>query len=89
MYKITKDNTKVFDSYLIPNKSLDNIVKAIIEERKAKRYIVTRSVESYKNEIRFHNRMYKLGLFKSHTKDTDLEEPISFIKELIYGILGR
>lgn len=88
MYKITKDNTKIFDSYLIPNKSLDNIVKAIIEERKAKGYIVTRSIESYKNEIRFHNRMYKLGLFKSHTKDTDLEEPISFIKELIYGILG-
>ena len=91
MYYIipTPFNTKVINSHLITESELDSVIDKIIEKRRNANYIITRSKTSYKCEIRFHNKLYKLGLFISHTKDTDLEEPISWWKDMIYRILGR
>lgn len=85
----TKTCTKIYDSYLIPNKELNKVVYKIIKERKTKGLPVTREVKSYVREIKAHNRLYKLGLFKSHTKDTDLEENITSSKEKIFMLIGR
>ena len=87
--KYTKNCTKIYDSYLIPNNELNKVVYKIIKERKAKDLPVTREVKSYVREIKAHNRLYKLGLFRSHTKDTDLEENIAKKNETIYKIIGR
>lgn len=87
--KYTKTCTKIYDSYLIPNNELNKVVYKIIKERKAKDLPVTREVKSYVREIKAHNRLYKLGLFKSHTKDTDLEENITSSKEKIFMLIGR
>ena len=85
----TKTCTKIYDSYLIPSKELNKVVYKIIKERKAKDLPVTREVKSYVREIKTHNRLYKLGLFRSHTKDTDLEENITSSKEKIFMLIGR
>ena len=85
---IEKGNTKLLDSYLISDKELGSVVREIIKARYEKGYKVTRSIESYKREIKAHNRLYKLGIMKKRTKDTDLEEPISKSKERIYSVLG-
>lgn len=87
--EVSPFNTKVISSYLITESELDSVIDEIIEKRRNANYIITRSRASYKCEIRFHNKLYKLGLFISHTKDTDLEEPISWWKDMIYRILGR
>ena len=86
---INKNNTKIFDSYLIPDEEIYLVARRIRSERKKYKYKVSRSEKSYIREIRSHKRLYKLGLFKDRTRDTDLEEPIKKSMEFIYKIVGR
>ena len=85
----TKNNTKIYNGYLIANKDLKKEIYKIICNREDKGLLVTRRLESYISETKVHNRLYKLGIAKSHTKDVDLEENIKKWKEIIYLILGR
>lgn len=89
--KITysEKETKVYDSYLLGSDYLiRKVAVEIATTRMIKHLPQTRTEKSYMNEIKAHNRLYKLGLFKNHTKDADLEEPISKFKEIIYAILS-
>ena len=52
-------------------------------------YESKRTIESWIREWKAHNRLYKLGLFKEHTRDCDLEENEKIHRLLIYQILGR
>ena len=81
-----KKKTTIYDSYLMKNVSKE--VKEIIKERKEKGYKTNRTLNSYIRETKAHNRLYKLGLFKNHTKNTDLEENIKLWKEITYSIIG-
>lgn len=81
-----KKKTTIYDSYLMKNVSKE--VKEIIKERKEKGYKTNRTLNSYIRETKAHNRLYKLGLFKNHTKNTDLEENIKLWKEITYFIIG-
>ncbi len=47
-----------------------------------------RTLKSWIKEWKAHNRLYKLGLFKSHTIDCDLEENEKWWRLLAYQILG-
>ena len=82
----SKDNTHVKNSYMLTTKkAIREEVDWIILCRKARKLPVTRSANSYVREWRGHNRLYNKGLFKSHTKEVDLEERIT-IKDKIKGI---
>lgn len=83
----TEDNTHVENSYLATD--LDLEVGYIIRERYLRSLPQTRSFDSYVREWRGHNRLYKLGLFKSHTKDADLDENQKLIHKIIWDIIGR
>lgn len=78
--------TKIYDSYLMTNISSE--IKDIIKTRQEKGLKTTRTMRSYIRETKAHNRLYKLGLFKKHTKNTDLEENIKLWKEIVYFIIG-
>lgn len=85
----TYDNTHIDDSYeIINNQIMNEYILWMIEERNLRNYLVTRTKESYAREWRGHNKLYEWGLFKSHTKDVDLEENNGIIKEIIWLILG-
>lgn len=84
--KYKKNLTKIYDSYLIKNVPLE--INNIITERTKRKLPITRTIGSYIRETKAHNRLYKLGLFKKHTKNTDLEENIKWWKEIIYFIIG-
>lgn len=86
--KVTDKNTKIFNSYSLTEKQLGDISLEIIKYRVNNGLKVTRSLPSYIKEIKSHIRLYKLGLFERHTKDTDLEEPIKWWVKLIYEIIG-
>lgn len=89
MITYTKNNTHIENSYLIQDKKeIAKEVWWIREIRDGRRLPVTRSEKSYVREWIGHNKLYNLGLFKSHTKDVDLEEPSNIFKELIWLILG-
>lgn len=85
----TEHNTKIIDSYLLGSDYLiRKIAIEIATTRMIKHLPQTRTEKSYCNEIKAHNRLYKLGLFRSHTKDTDLEEKQSKFMEIIFTILS-
>lgn len=84
--KYTKNKTTIYDSYLMKNVSKE--VKEIIKERQEKEYKTNRTLKSYIRETKSHNRLYKLGLFRKHTKNCDLEEDIKLWKEIVYFIIG-
>lgn len=85
----SKNNTHIPNSYEVINKQLmEEYIKWIIEERIIRKYPITRTLKSYQREWLGHNKLYKYGLFKSHTKDVDLNENNSIIEELIWLIIG-
>lgn len=85
----SKDNTKVIDSSSVKNdKSIRNMVEWLVEERKMRKYPITRTVDSYVREWKGHNRLYEMGIAKSHTKDVDLNENNNILEELLWKIIG-
>lgn len=88
--KYSKDNTHIEKSHEVINKQImEQYILWIIEERKARKYPITRTKKSYMREWLGHNLLYKLGLFKRHTESVDLNENNSVIEELIWWIIGR
>lgn len=88
--EITANNIHVTDSYLVKKKSE---MTEIIEQIK-KKYIEhtnvfnLRSVKNLVKEWRAHNLLYKLHIYRSHTKDVDLDIPQSMKYKIAYGILS-
>lgn len=84
--KYTKKMTTIYDSYLLDN--VPSEIKQIIAKRREKGLPVNRTIKSYIAETKAHNRLYKLHLFRKHTKNTDLEENIKKWLETLYFIIG-
>ena len=79
-------NIRIVNSFKI-NKIEDMIlILRIFQIRTG--YKSKRSLRSWIKEWKAHNRLYKLGLFKSHTKDCDLEENEKWWRLLVYQFLG-
>lgn len=77
-------NVRILDSYKVKWG-----MKYILADFKEKTgYKSKRTLKSWIKEWKSHNRLYKLGLFKSHTKDCDLEENEKWWRLLAYQFLG-
>lgn len=85
----TENCTKIYDTYLLGS---DYLIRKVAEEIATTRIIKglpqKRTEKSYINEIKAHNRLYNLGLFRNRTKDVDLEEDIKKWKERIFRIIS-
>lgn len=85
----SQNNTQVKNSYLLSTKNaIREEVEEIVDYRKITKRPVTRSINSYVREWRGHNRLYKWGIARSHTRDVDLNENNNIIEELLWLILG-
>ena len=82
----SKDNTHVVDSYKVKDINLE--VMEIIRERNRRKLPVTRTFDSYVREWKGHNNLYNIGLFRSHTKDVDLQEKETIFEKIVWLILG-
>lgn len=80
--------TKVYDSYKYSNSEIEQAVEEIMQKRKELGLPVTRTKSSYISEWKSHNRLYKLGIQRSRTKDVDLEEEIDQTRNFLYSIFG-
>lgn len=81
-----KNKTIIYDSRFI--KDVKKEIQNIINKRVDMNLKTTRTLKSYIRETKAHNRLYKFGLFKKHTKNCDLEENIKWWKEIVYFIIG-
>lgn len=75
----------IIDSYTVTKTSdmRDFIVDVLSEEP-----FTCRSVNSYVREWKAHNLLYRLGLFKSHTQDVDLDIQETRLRRFCYFILS-
>jgi hypothetical protein len=84
--------TKITNSYLLNDEEIEKVASEIEYTRHSKidwRCNHIRKADGYITEIKAHNKLYKMGIFKSHTIDTDLEEDQNFVYKLIYWLIGR
>lgn len=80
-------NVRIVDSWKVETEVfMEYILKEFIKETG---YESRRSIKSWIREWKAHNRLYRLGLFRSHTKDTDLEENEYWWRLVVYNIIGR
>lgn len=79
-------NIKIINSYKVKEKDMLTILE---EFRSKAKWAYHRTTKSWLKEWKAHNRLYRLGLFRSHTVDCDLEENEKWYKLLAYQILGR
>lgn len=85
-YHISNTNCKIVDSYKITDKSLmKDFISNLISTNKE---FNVRSINSYYREWKAHNILYKLGLFKSHTKDVDLNIDEKISRRICYFIIS-
>lgn len=79
-------NVRIIDSYLVTDKKKMVLILRLFLNITG--YKSQRSLKSWLKEWKSHNRLYRLGLFKSHTVDCDLEENEKWWRLLAYQILG-
>lgn len=79
-------NIRIIDSYKIRRK--ENMLEILIWFKLKTNFHSKRTFDSWIREWKSHNRMYRLGMFRSHTKDCDLEENEKLYRRIIYWFLG-
>lgn len=84
-YSLSANNCHIIDGYLTRSREvMEDFCKNVLPAR----FKAARSVQSYVAEWRAHNLLYDLHLFRSHTKDTDLNIDEKKIARFFYGILS-
>lgn len=94
-HKIESENIKIYNGYAYKGKAIKKlIVNILIERAKEKGYnfLEYRTTKNYVAEWCFHNFLFKLHLFRSHTKDVDLQRQFKHtfrdtIEKIIYKII--
>ena len=80
-------NVRIVDSYKIQKRCDMAIILRLFKIKTG--YRSKRSLKSWIREWKSHNRLYKMELFRSHTKDCDLEEHEKIHRLFVYNLLGR
>lgn len=80
-------NVRIVDSYKV--KKEEDMLEVLIWFKLKTGFRSRRSMDSWIREWKAHNRMYKMGLFKNHSRDCDLEELEKWHRRLVYWFIGR
>lgn len=87
--KTTPTNTHIYDSYLIRSKAaIRAYLQALREQASPEMAVNQRDLESQVREWRSHNFFYLIHVFRSRTKDVDLELQQSWYRELFCRVVS-
>lgn len=86
---ISENNINITDSYKMTKKEDMKDTLYAIQHKHPECNSFKRDYNSLTNEWKSHNRLYSWGLWKSHTKDVDLNYPAKWYTEIIYWLLSR
>lgn len=87
--RLTAENTHIIDSYLIKSKDEMRVFLQEIREHCAPDMaVLQRSLSSLVSEWRAHNLFYHLHVFRSRTKDVDLERRQPWWREFFCRIIS-
>lgn len=84
---MTENNLHIRSSYLIRERDI-MLYQIHYMRKQGKCKALERSDKSLVNEWRAHNLLYDLHLFRSHTRDVDLDWPAKWYTEVIYAVLS-
>ena len=85
---VTDNNIQIKDSYTITSKSEMSEILYALEHFHPECNVFKRNHFSLICEWKTHNRLYKLGLWKNHTKDVDLNYPLKWYMKVLYVLFG-
>ena len=86
---LSYNNTHIYDSYLIRRKEdIREFLKTIREKCNPDMAITARSMDSLICEWRSHNLFYYLHVFRSRTKDVDLERHQIWWREVFCHVVS-
>lgn len=85
---IVSDNVHITDSYQIKYKSVMKQTLLDLAAESPDCLTWKRTMNSLLREWRTHNLFYDLHLFRSHTKDVDLDYPAKWYTEIAYFLLS-
>lgn len=83
---VSDNNIRIEKGYLVKGRDFGFVLNCIRRECEPNEVTANRSNYSLSCEWAVHNALYKLGLFRSHTKDVDLNYPCK--SEWFYIVLG-
>ena len=82
---VSENNIRIENGYLVRGRDFGFVLNCI-RENEPNEVTANRSNYSLSCEWAVHNALYRLGLFRSHTKDVDLNYPCRL--EWLYIVLG-
>ena len=82
---VSDNNIRIENGYLVRGRDFGFVLNCI-RANEPNEVTANRSNYSLSREWAVHNALYKLGLFRSHTKDVDLNYPCRL--EWFYIVLG-
>ena len=86
---LSYENTHINDSYLVRSKKdIHEFLCALREQCPPDMAVTARSVESLVCEWRSHNFFYNIHVFRSRTKDVDLERHQSWWREVFCRVVS-
>ena len=89
-YAVSKNSIHIEDSYLISKNEFGNELKKIEDSSISQIDVFKyRTYESLEKEWAVHNLCYNFHLFRTHTKDVDLNYPQIWYESFLYNIFGR
>ena len=86
-YTITKNNLHLVDSYAVGKRYFSREL-ARIKGIHPNSDVWLRSYRSMEREWATHNALYALHLFRSRTKDVDLNYPQRWYMKVAYAVVG-
>lgn len=85
----TPTNTHILDSYMIKSKeAIRAYLQGLREQSTPEMAVNRRDLESQVREWRSHNFFYRIHVFRSRTKDVDLELHQTWIRELFCRVVN-
>ena len=85
---LTETSTRILDSFLVKTKAEMRAVLEDLRDKAPEQMAVNqRDMESQVREWRSHNLFYKFRVFRSRTKDVDLEQQQPWSRELFCRIV--
>jgi hypothetical protein len=88
-YRLSNNLIHIIDSYKIND--IEEMKQFLLSIRAKHRSmsVFDRSIDNMIKEWVSHNILYKLHIFRSHTKDVDLEYPQKWFYKLGYSIIYK
>ena len=84
----TPSNTKILDSCTVRNKAeMREFLEAVRQQSPSEMAVCQRDIESMLREWRSHNFFYRIHVFRSRTKDVDLELKQAWYRELFCRVV--